>query len=42
MSLGAVKYGFKVAIAFVDTFFIYWAKAAFRARHSVEPGAVSR
>lgn len=33
LMLGAVKYGFKVVIAAIDTVFIYWARAAFRRRH---------
>jgi len=32
LALGAVKYGFKVAIAAIDTVFIYWAKAAHQRR----------
>lgn len=32
LALGAVKYGFKVAIAFIDTAFIYWARATYRER----------
>jgi uncharacterized integral membrane protein (TIGR00697 family) len=32
LMLGAVKYGFKVVIAAIDTAFLYWAKAAFRKR----------
>ena len=32
LMLGAVKYGFKVVIATIDTVFLYWAKAAFRKR----------
>lgn len=36
LMLGAVKYGFKVVIAAIDTVFLYWAKAAFRKRHSKE------
>jgi uncharacterized integral membrane protein (TIGR00697 family) len=27
LALGAVKYGFKVAIAIIDTPFIYWARS---------------
>jgi uncharacterized integral membrane protein (TIGR00697 family) len=34
LMLGVVKYGFKVVIAAVDTVFLYWARAAFRKRHS--------
>lgn len=30
LALGAVKYGFKVVIAAIDTVFIYWARAAHR------------
>ena len=33
LMLGAVKYGFKIVIAAIDTVFLYWAKAAFRQRH---------
>ena len=33
LMLGAVKYGFKIVIAAIDTAFLYWAKAAFRQRH---------
>ncbi len=29
LALGAVKYGFKIVIAMIDTAFIYWAKATF-------------
>lgn len=32
LALGAVKYAFKVAIAMIDTIFIYWAKASHRRR----------
>jgi uncharacterized integral membrane protein (TIGR00697 family) len=28
LKLGAAKYGFKLLIAMIDTFFIYWARAA--------------
>ena len=34
LALGAVKYGFKVAIAMIDTVFIYWARRVHRQRHS--------
>ena len=34
LALGAAKYVFKVAIAAIDTVFIYWARASFR-RHTV-------
>lgn len=39
LMLGAVKYGFKIVIAAIDTVFLYWAKAAFRQRHSKELSA---
>lgn len=42
LALGAVKYVFKLAIAAIDTVFIYWAKAAFGARHPAELPLVSR
>ena len=29
LALGAVKYGFKIVIAMIDTIFIYWAKQSF-------------
>ena len=32
LALGAAKYVFKVAIAAIDTVFIYWARASFRRR----------
>lgn len=32
LALGAVKYGFKVAIAMIDTAFIYWAKRSHQRR----------
>ncbi len=34
LMLGAAKYIFKIGIAIIDTAFIYWARAAFRQRHS--------
>ena len=34
LMLGAAKYIFKIAIAIIDTAFIYWARASFRQRHS--------
>ena len=36
LALGAAKYVFKLVIAVIDTAFIYWARAAFRARHATE------
>ena len=42
LALGAVKYCFKLGIAAIDTFFIYWAKAVFGARHPVDVEPVSR
>ena len=33
LALGAVKYGFKIVIAMIDTAFIYWARASFLRRH---------
>jgi hypothetical protein len=33
LMLGAVKYGFKIVIAAIDTVFLYWARATFRQRH---------
>ncbi len=42
LALGAAKYGFKIFIAIIDTFFIYWAKAAFGARHPAEATPHSR
>lgn len=41
LALGAVKYGFKVAIAMIDTVFIYWAKHVHRQRHSIDDASVS-
>ena len=38
IALGAAKYVFKVAIAAIDTVFIYWARASFR-RHTVHEAA---
>ena len=32
LALGGVKYAFKVAIAMIDTVFIYWAKATYQQR----------
>jgi uncharacterized integral membrane protein (TIGR00697 family) len=37
LALGGVKYAFKVAIAFIDTLFIYWAKASHRRRFGSQP-----
>ena len=36
LALGAAKYVFKVAIAAIDTVFIYWARYAFRHRAAPE------
>ena len=36
LALGAAKYVFKIAIAMIDTIFIYWAKRAYGQRHPVE------
>jgi uncharacterized integral membrane protein (TIGR00697 family) len=36
IALGAAKYVFKVAIAMIDTIFIYWAKSAYGQRHPAE------
>jgi uncharacterized PurR-regulated membrane protein YhhQ (DUF165 family) len=33
LKLGAAKYVFKLIIAFIDTTFIYWARAMFRHQH---------
>jgi len=38
--LGAAKYVFKVIIAAIDTIFIYWARASFRARQERAVSAV--
>ncbi len=35
-ALGAAKYVFKIAIALIDTVFIYWARAAFGQRHPAD------
>ncbi len=40
LSLGAVKYLFKVGIAMIDTVFIYWARHTHRMGHPSEPAAV--
>ena len=40
LMLGAVKYGFKIVIAAIDTAFLCWAKAAFRQRQP--KGALAR
>lgn len=37
LKLGAAKYGFKLAIAMIDTAFIYWAKASHEKRRSRLP-----
>ena len=37
LALGAVKYAFKVAIAMIDTAFIYWARALHRRRAGATP-----
>ena len=36
IALGAAKYVFKIAIALIDTAFIYWAKIAFGQRHPAD------
>ena len=36
IALCAAKYVFKIAIAMIDTFFIYWAKRAYGQRHPAE------
>jgi len=40
LQLGVVKYGFKVAIAAIDTPFIYWARSWTRPDEEKPPGAV--
>ncbi len=37
LALGAVKYAFKLAIAVIDTAFIYWARATYRRHFSNQP-----
>lgn len=37
LALGAVKYGFKVAIALIDTAFMYWARWSHRRRFGAQP-----
>jgi len=39
LALGAAKYVFKVAIAAIDTIFIYWARHMFRSGHAPEAAA---
>ena len=41
LQLGAVKYGFKIVIAAIDTLFIYWARAWFRGQPPPDPRPVS-
>lgn len=36
LALGAAKYGFKLVIAMIDTFFIYWARWMFRHGHPAD------
>jgi len=36
LALGAAKYVFKIAIAAIDTMFIYWARHVYRQRHPTE------
>lgn len=36
LALGAAKYGFKLIIAAIDTFFIYWARWMFRHGHPAD------
>lgn len=37
LALGGVKYAFKVAIAMIDTVFIYWARSMHRRRFNAQP-----
>ena len=37
LALGTVKYAFKLAIAVIDTAFIYWARATYRRHFSNQP-----
>lgn len=37
LALGGAKYVFKIAIAAIDTLFIYWARRLYRTRHVPEP-----
>lgn len=37
LALGGAKYVFKIAIAAIDTLFIYWARHLYRTRHVPEP-----
>ena len=37
LALGAVKYGFKIVIAMIDTLFIYWAKWSHQRRFAAQP-----
>jgi uncharacterized integral membrane protein (TIGR00697 family) len=37
LALGGAKYVFKIAIAAIDTLFIYWARRLYLARHVPEP-----
>ena len=37
LALGAAKYVFKIAIAAIDTVFIYWARSTFLKRHPENP-----
>ena len=39
LALGFAKYGFKFAIALIDTAFIYWARRSFLRRHPADSGA---
>jgi uncharacterized integral membrane protein (TIGR00697 family) len=39
LALGAAKYVFKIAIAMIDTMFIYWARRVFRSGHVAEAAA---
>ena len=41
LQLGAVKYGFKIVIAAIDTVFIYWARAWFRRLQPADPRPAS-
>ena len=40
LALGAAKYVFKIAIAMIDTLFIYWARRVYRRGHVAEAASV--
>ncbi len=40
LALGAAKYVFKIAIAMIDTLFIYWARRVYRSGHVAEAAAL--